>query len=160
MVVVLNGVFQTEIADVFARSCVGQFPYPTIENEDMLNFLSEGKRLEQPPNCSDEVWVIQNLSHIHTWWYVTQHWLVCMQLWSDEAMLELPAQSATNIQRPEREIWDHATRDHKLSSVYSTHSRVTTIYHTTTSTGGCYLVENHYHCVLLSHALCLQYNLR
>lgn len=72
MVVVLNSVFQTEIADMFALSCAGQFPYPTIENEDMLNFLSEGNRLEQPPNCSDEVWVIQNLSHIHTWWYVTQ----------------------------------------------------------------------------------------
>ena len=55
MVVVLNGVFQTEIADMFALSYAGLFPYPTIENEDMLNFLSEGKRLDQPPNCSDEV---------------------------------------------------------------------------------------------------------
>jgi hypothetical protein len=33
----------------------GGFPYPTVGDRDLLNFLLEGKRLEKPDNCSDEL---------------------------------------------------------------------------------------------------------
>jgi serine/threonine protein kinase len=35
---------------------LGQFPYPSIANEEMLDHILEGNRLEQPSNCSDEVY--------------------------------------------------------------------------------------------------------
>ena len=33
----------------------GGFPYPSINNEDLLRMLSQGYRLEKPDNCSAEV---------------------------------------------------------------------------------------------------------
>ncbi|XP_070506941.1 uncharacterized protein [Chironomus tepperi] len=32
---------------------LGGFPYPTIQNHELLSFLKSGKRLEKPENCSD-----------------------------------------------------------------------------------------------------------
>lgn len=34
---------------------LGGFPYPTVSDMDLLNYLLEGKRLEKPDNCSDEL---------------------------------------------------------------------------------------------------------
>lgn len=31
----------------------GGFPYPTVQNNELLNYLKEGNRLERPENCSD-----------------------------------------------------------------------------------------------------------
>jgi serine/threonine protein kinase len=35
---------------------IGGFPYPSINNEDLLRMLSQGYRLEKPDNCSSEVY--------------------------------------------------------------------------------------------------------
>lgn len=34
---------------------VGGFPYPTISNDELLDYLKKGKRLECPDNCSPEM---------------------------------------------------------------------------------------------------------
>lgn len=34
----------------------GGFPYPTIQNEDLLTCLKRGYRMEKPENCSPEMW--------------------------------------------------------------------------------------------------------
>ena len=36
----------------------GGFPYPTISDMNLLNFLLDGNRMEKPNNCSDEMYVI------------------------------------------------------------------------------------------------------
>jgi serine/threonine protein kinase len=36
----------------------GGFPYPTITNSEMLEYLRNGGRLEQPINCSNEIYAI------------------------------------------------------------------------------------------------------
>ena len=33
----------------------GGFPYPTINDRDLLDFLQEGDRMEKPSNCTDEM---------------------------------------------------------------------------------------------------------
>lgn len=33
----------------------GGFPYPSIQNEDLLPLLKRGYRMEKPDNCSSEV---------------------------------------------------------------------------------------------------------
>jgi hypothetical protein len=33
----------------------GGFPYPTIQNQDLLVMLKQGYRLEKPDNCAPEV---------------------------------------------------------------------------------------------------------
>lgn len=33
----------------------GGFPYPTIQNQDLLMMLKQGYRLEKPDNCAPEV---------------------------------------------------------------------------------------------------------
>ncbi|XP_069691474.1 fibroblast growth factor receptor 2 isoform X2 [Periplaneta americana] len=59
-------------SDVWAYAIVlweigtlGGFPYPTISDMDLLSFLLEGKRLEKPDNCSDELYslMLQCWSH-------------------------------------------------------------------------------------------------
>lgn len=35
----------------------GGFPYPSVQNEDLLSFLKSGYRMEKPDNCSPEVYV-------------------------------------------------------------------------------------------------------
>ncbi|PNF43435.1 hypothetical protein B7P43_G12542 [Cryptotermes secundus] len=42
---------------------LGGFPYPTVSDMDLLNFLLEGKRLEKPDNCSDELYALM----LHCW---------------------------------------------------------------------------------------------
>jgi hypothetical protein len=34
---------------------IGGFPYPSIQNEDLLSLLKGGYRMEKPDNCSPEV---------------------------------------------------------------------------------------------------------
>ena len=34
---------------------LGGFPYPTINDRDLLEFLLEGERMEKPTNCTDEM---------------------------------------------------------------------------------------------------------
>ena len=36
----------------------GGFPYPSIQNEDLLSLLKSGYRMEKPDNCSSEVYVV------------------------------------------------------------------------------------------------------
>jgi serine/threonine protein kinase len=55
----------TSASDVWAYGVVlweigtiGGFPYPTIQNEDLLPLLKRGYRLEKPDNCSSEVYAI------------------------------------------------------------------------------------------------------
>jgi len=33
----------------------GGFPYPTIQNQELLMMLKQGYRLEKPENCASEV---------------------------------------------------------------------------------------------------------
>ena len=33
----------------------GGFPYPTINDRDLLDYLLEGNRMEKPNNCTDEM---------------------------------------------------------------------------------------------------------
>jgi serine/threonine protein kinase len=42
---------------------IGGFPYPSINNEDLLRMLSQGYRLEKPDNCSAEVYDLM----LHCW---------------------------------------------------------------------------------------------
>lgn len=37
---------------------LGGFPYPTINDRDLLEFLLEGERMEKPTNCTDEIYQI------------------------------------------------------------------------------------------------------
>ncbi|XP_048580114.1 uncharacterized protein LOC116615717 isoform X2 [Nematostella vectensis] len=37
---------------------LGGFPYPTVNDRDLLRFLHEGKRMEKPSNCTDEIYQI------------------------------------------------------------------------------------------------------
>jgi proto-oncogene tyrosine-protein kinase Ret len=55
----------TSASDVWAYGVVlweigtlGGFPYPTIQNEDLLPLLKRGYRLEKPDNCSSDVYAI------------------------------------------------------------------------------------------------------
>lgn len=41
----------------------GGFPYPTVQNNELLNFLKDGKRLEKPDNCSDTLYELM----LHCW---------------------------------------------------------------------------------------------
>ncbi|GFG29559.1 hypothetical protein Cfor_00289 [Coptotermes formosanus] len=57
--------FYSSKSDVWAFAIVlweigtlGGFPYPTVSDMDLLNFLDEGKRLEKPDNCSDELYTL------------------------------------------------------------------------------------------------------
>nr|CAD7437602.1 unnamed protein product [Timema bartmani] len=36
---------------------LGGFPYPTVDDHDVLSFLLEGNRLEKPDNCTEELYV-------------------------------------------------------------------------------------------------------
>lgn len=33
----------------------GGFPYPTVNDRDLLKLLLDGKRMEKPSNCTDEM---------------------------------------------------------------------------------------------------------
>lgn len=62
--------FYSSKSDVWAFAIVlweigtlGGFPYPTVSDMDLLNFLDEGKRLEKPDNCSDELYTLM----LHCW---------------------------------------------------------------------------------------------
>lgn len=37
---------------------LGGFPYPTINDKDLLDFLLDGNRMKKPDNCSDEIYQI------------------------------------------------------------------------------------------------------
>jgi serine/threonine protein kinase len=37
---------------------LGGFPYPTINNEEVLDYLQQDKRLDQPPGCANEIYDI------------------------------------------------------------------------------------------------------
>nr|CAD7408771.1 unnamed protein product [Timema poppensis] len=37
---------------------LGGFPYPTVDDHDILSFLLEGSRLEKPDNCTDELYTL------------------------------------------------------------------------------------------------------
>lgn len=57
--------FYSSKSDVWAFGIVlweigtlGGFPYPTVSDMDLLNFLDEGKRLEKPDNCSEELYTL------------------------------------------------------------------------------------------------------
>ena len=40
---------------LFHDTTIGGFPYPSIQNEDLLPMLRSGYRMEKPDNCSPEV---------------------------------------------------------------------------------------------------------
>jgi len=44
---------------------LGGFPYPSIQNEDLLSLLRRGYRMEKPDNCSSDVYVtlMKQLNH-------------------------------------------------------------------------------------------------
>ncbi|XP_075237846.1 fibroblast growth factor receptor 1-like [Lycorma delicatula] len=42
---------------------LGGFPYPTVVDYELLNYLLQGNRLEKPANCSDELYSLM----IHCW---------------------------------------------------------------------------------------------
>lgn len=57
-------IYSTE-SDIWAFGIVlweictlGGFPYPTINDRDLLEFLLEGERMEKPTNCTDEIYQI------------------------------------------------------------------------------------------------------
>ncbi|MFH4974475.1 hypothetical protein AB6A40_001184 [Gnathostoma spinigerum] len=57
-----NYLYSTK-SDVWAYGVVlweictlGGFPYPTISDKDLLNYLQEGSRLEKPASCSNEIY--------------------------------------------------------------------------------------------------------
>lgn len=35
----------------------GMTPYPGVQNHEIYDYLVEGHRLKQPPDCLDELWV-------------------------------------------------------------------------------------------------------
>lgn len=37
---------------------LGGFPYPTLNDRDLLDYLLDGKRMEKPDNCTDEIYQI------------------------------------------------------------------------------------------------------
>jgi hypothetical protein len=41
----------------------GGFPYPTVQNHELLNFLKSGQRLERPENCSETLYEVM----LHCW---------------------------------------------------------------------------------------------
>ena len=41
--------------------CVGEHPYPSIPNGELLEYLNDGHRLERPENCSREMYVYHTL---------------------------------------------------------------------------------------------------
>lgn len=41
----------------------GGFPYPTVSNHELLNYLKDGQRLEKPENCSETLYELM----IHCW---------------------------------------------------------------------------------------------
>lgn len=36
----------------------GGFPYPTVSNHELLNYLKAGERLERPENCSETLYAL------------------------------------------------------------------------------------------------------
>lgn len=48
---------------LFIFRSAGGFPYPTVSNHELLNFLKDGKRLEKPENCSDALYKLM----LHCW---------------------------------------------------------------------------------------------
>ncbi|CAI7996026.1 Proto-oncogene tyrosine-protein kinase receptor Ret, partial [Geodia barretti] len=49
---------------------LGGFPYPTINNEEVLDYLQQDKRLDQPPGCANEIYDIM----IRCWWKKPSEW--------------------------------------------------------------------------------------
>ncbi|KHJ99314.1 hypothetical protein OESDEN_00694 [Oesophagostomum dentatum] len=45
---------------------LGGFPYPTVCDKDMLQYLLDGNRLEKPLSCSDEIYAV-----------MTECWRLC-----------------------------------------------------------------------------------
>lgn len=41
----------------------GQTPYPGVENSEIYDYLRQGNRLKQPPDCLDSMWVPSPLLH-------------------------------------------------------------------------------------------------
>ncbi|XP_046993876.1 proto-oncogene tyrosine-protein kinase receptor Ret-like [Schistocerca americana] len=59
-------------SDVWAYAIVlweigtlGGFPYPTVSDHDLLRFLLEGRRLEKPDNCTDELYSLMMMCWSH-----------------------------------------------------------------------------------------------
>lgn len=40
----------------FKFEFTGGFPYPTVSNHELLNFLKSGSRLDRPENCSETLY--------------------------------------------------------------------------------------------------------
>ena len=47
----------------------GGFPYPTVNDRDLLVFLMEGNRMEKPSNCTDAMWGIWIFAISFLWAY-------------------------------------------------------------------------------------------
>lgn len=45
----------TDPCSICLHVLLGGFPYPTINDRDLLEFLLEGERMEKPTNCTDEM---------------------------------------------------------------------------------------------------------
>ncbi|XP_067002326.2 vascular endothelial growth factor receptor 1 isoform X2 [Anabrus simplex] len=44
---------------------LGGFPYPTVEDTNLLRFLLDGRRLDKPDNCSDELYRVMLMCWSH-----------------------------------------------------------------------------------------------
>lgn len=39
----------------------GQTPYPGVENSEIYDYLRQGNRLKQPPDCLDSMYVLSSV---------------------------------------------------------------------------------------------------
>lgn len=74
----VSGKFNCSIVNIYIY--IGGYPYPTIANVDMLEFLQRGGRLEKPENCSDEMYVIC-VSHYKVVHFVLYSYSIMEECW-------------------------------------------------------------------------------